>query len=131
LLDGDQAIPEAALESFTGLSLLPRPGSILTLNSVEHPLLRARTQYWVVMTAPDLTNSEGGWNTGQGSFGVVWRDVETGWHTPRGGPNPAFDVTGTTGTVAAGAPEPSAFGLALTGLLVVWVVRRWQRRSKV
>jgi hypothetical protein len=105
--------PGSPLESFTNLSFGVVPG-ILTLNSISHPLLTAGTRYWVVMTAPQLANSQGEWNLNdQGFGGVLARNFfgAFAW-TLDPGPTPAFDVSGTV------VPEPSTFVLASAALAV-------------
>ena len=104
--------PGSPLESFTNLSLGAVPG-ILTLNSISHPLLAADTRYWVVMTAPQLVNSQGEWNLNDQGFGGVLARNFFGsfvW-TPDPGPTPAFDVSGAV------VPEPSTFLVTSAGLV--------------
>jgi hypothetical protein len=111
--------PGPSLESFTALSFPVTP-SILTLNSVSHPLLSAESQYWVVMTAPDLGNSQGEWNlNNQGFSGVLARNFFGGfvWRPDPEAATPAFDVSGVVVV-----PEPCTFGLALAGLAAVMML---------
>jgi hypothetical protein len=114
---GDQ--PGAPLESFTGLRFDAVPG-ILTLNSVLHPVLRAGSPYLVVVTAPDLVNSQGGWHINdQGFNGLFARNFfgNFAWVQDTS-PTPAFDVSGSL------VPEPSTFLSTFGGLLIGAVSRQ-------
>jgi hypothetical protein len=105
--------PGPPLESFTGLRFDTNPG-ILTLSSLSHPLLRAGSPYLVVVTAPDLINSQGGWHVNnQGFNGLLARNFfgNFAWVQDTA-PTPAFDVRGTL------VPEPSTFLFTFGGLLI-------------
>jgi hypothetical protein len=111
--------PGTPLESFTGL-VFPGTPAILTLHSASHPIVLAGSRYWIVMTAPDLTSSEGKWHLNdQGFNGVLARNFFGGFvWTFDPGTTPAFDITGTTKT-----PEPSTFALGLAGLVCLMRLR--------
>jgi hypothetical protein len=89
--------PGWALESFEDLSL-SSTARIITLQSVSHLILKAGVPYWIVMTAPDLANSRGGWHlNNQGFRGVLGRNFFNHFvWTFDPGPTPAFEVQGTT-----------------------------------
>jgi hypothetical protein len=111
--------PGAPLESFTGLHFDMNPG-VLTLNSLSHPRLRAGSPYLVVITAPDLINSQGGWHVNnQGFSGLLARNFFGNFVWVRDtAATPAFDVSGTL------VPEPSTFRSTFLGLLIAAVSRQ-------
>jgi hypothetical protein len=119
-------VPGAALESFTNVAFVSTPGSIVTLNSILHPMLNTGATYWVVVTAADLTKTDGGWffNDQGIDSGMAHHNTDSGgvWFASppgSGQTTPAFDVSGTA---AAAVPEPVT--LLMLGLGAGLVLRR-------
>lgn len=124
------AAPGAPIESFS-VTNLPTVPAVVTVDSISHPGLSAGVRYWVVLSAPDPTNTSVGWN--QNDQGVVdlssrqddgpWVDLGTEVLTP------AFDVIGTP---VAAVPEPSNWALlalVLAHQITMFARRRGEHRS--
>jgi len=122
--------PGAPIESFSVTSLSASP-AVVTVDSISHPRLNAAVTYWVVLSAPDPTNTLAGWN--QNDQGVVdlssrqdggpWSDLGTEV------PTPAFDVIGTPITAV---PEPSNWvllALVLAHQIITFTRRRDEHSS--
>lgn len=106
--------PGPAIESFT---FTLSGTAILTATSLSHVPLTAGTQYWVVLSAPDLANTSADWIVSDpavpGRSATRNLDISPDWHTSDG-TLPALTVTGTA------IPEPANWlllGSSLAGLL--------------
>jgi len=123
------AAPGAAIESLSVTSL-PASPAVVTVDSISHPRLNAGVRYWVVLSAPDPTNTLAGWN--QNDQGVVdlssrqdggpWLDLGTEVLTP------AFDVIGSP---ISAVPEPSTWALlalVLAQQITTFAYRRGEHR---
>jgi hypothetical protein len=122
------ALPSAPIESFSisGLTAYgpPTGGSIETLLSVQHPELFAGTQYWIVISAADLVNTEDvALQNNGGVLGVA--DLVAGqanWIYFTGDPTrdqtPAFDVVGSA------VPEPGSEWLVGSSTLALLALRK-------
>ena len=113
------------LESFTGVSFGGIP-SIITLSSRSHPLLIGSSLYVLVISAPDLLNSQGGWHINdQGANGVLARNFfgNFNWIFDPSS-TPAFDVSGTV------VPEPSTFVATLWVFLIGVARQRYLKRKQ-
>jgi hypothetical protein len=117
LAEGPTA-PGPALESFT---LTLSGTSLLSAISLEHPALASGTQYWIVLTAPDLSHTRADWMISDpavsGTFST--RDLNAGgnWYAFNG-TLPALEVSGTE------VPEPSAWLLLGSGTIWLLLNRR-------
>ncbi len=113
-------LPGAPIESFTLTNLANLP-TVLTVNSVTHPVLSAGTTYWVVLTANDPVNSDFGWNFNTtGATGAATRLGAGSWVLDQGTTS-AFDVQGDA------VPEPATF-LLVSGSLLLFGMRCRGRR---
>jgi len=133
LASDNSGAPGAALETFGGLGFPSFSSGIITLSSLIRPVLLSGSTYWVVMSAPDLSSVDGGWNlNGQGFNGFSERYVgSAGWVKEQGSfPNgfptysPAVEVNAT-----ATAPEPATLGLTLGAILAMVALRRRGQRT--
>jgi hypothetical protein len=116
--------PGKTLESWTLTDLPPiahdNPPS--TVTSVLHPLLKAGTQYWVVASNPDPTQtSNNSWNfTSPDVQGLVWSNNSgTSIATQS-----AFSVSGSLSIV----PEPAT--MTLTSVAVLIGLGAWYRHRR-
>jgi len=119
--------PGPPIESFdvTGLT---GSSAVVTVDSISHPLLSAGATYWVVLSAPDPTNTMAGWNQNDQSLVNLSLRLDDGPWFPLGTEvlTPAFDVIGTP---VAAVPEPSPAPL-LALLLACQIGTFTWRRSK-
>ncbi|MCW5964865.1 MAG: PEP-CTERM sorting domain-containing protein [Bryobacterales bacterium] len=115
-------IPGATLELFA--KSFPASSTMVTLNSVENPMLSAGSTYWIWMTAVNLEETRGSWGyvgNKQHEFSY-WLSSNGDWRVfeaadylnslPNAG-GPAFAV------YANGIPEPSTILLTLGGLVAL------------
>jgi hypothetical protein len=88
--------------------------TILSANSVSHPLLNAGTQYWLVAAPPDLINDWDAWSVNSiTALGPHAIRAGTGSWSVSDDTQGAFRITGETAAV----PEPSAFLFLGAGLI--------------
>ncbi|MGD0014742.1 MAG: choice-of-anchor R domain-containing protein [Bryobacteraceae bacterium] len=109
--------PGASLESFVFSGAMTSFGSttIISANSVSHPLLNAGTQYWLIGAPPDLINDWDAWNMNS-ITALGPRAIRIGagsWSATSDDTQGAFRITGETAAV----PEPSAFLFLGAGLI--------------
>jgi hypothetical protein len=122
LVDDSSGRPgTSALESFSVTGLAPWPaGSVLTVDSLTHPVLNAGTQYWLVLVGGDSTTSAG-WNlnsVGLSTESNVYRFDGGAWgFRPLSAPG-AFETNGTV------IPEPATLSLSALGCLAMLRRRR-------
>jgi hypothetical protein len=105
--------PGAPIETFDVTSLSSTP-TVLTVDSISHPLLSAGATYWVVLSTADSTSITWYWNdqmfVGVSSFSAG------AWHASGTEvPTPAFDVTGTLASTTI--PEPASIWLLAAALV--------------
>jgi hypothetical protein len=115
--------PGSPIESFS-VTGVPSTATILTFDSLLHPLLTVGTRYWVVLTETDLTAGDMEWNwNSQGLTGFSYRNTNTqnAWTVDAGEATPAFDVSGTA------VPEPTSLLLLGGGLMSLLGVTRGKR----
>ncbi len=119
--------PGPAIESFTFTLSVP---SLLTAISSSRPALASGAQYWVVLTAPDLAHTSGGWLISSPSVPGIYagRNLTTSsnWNFSSGNfALPALEVTGTS------TPEPSAWVLLGSGIIGFFLTRRCYASRKL
>lgn len=120
--------PGQVLESFTLTDLLLHTDrstvfpAATTISSVTHPLLHDGSNYWVVLSAPVVSNySDVHWYLSNASYGdSQWvlsaqgSGYSPGWNTNTGTVVPAFMVTGSP------VPEPATLSLlTFVGLALI------------
>ena len=109
--DNGSGAPGTILESFANVTT---PTGLLTLTSLQNPLLTAGTTYWLGME-PGANNTLNGWfeNNQNVEPAFAFERSQGGW-TGFGPPSPP---AGTFEIVAAPVPEPSAAGLLIFGAI--------------
>jgi hypothetical protein len=112
------------LESFPLVNALPPFGSgapPVVIESVLHPLLEAKTSYWLVASAAQPTQVVWNANLLPYANSVAYRDNAGPWATLGVDAGPAFAVLGTP------APEPWTLGLLGIGAVGLVVFQSRQR----
>ncbi|SPP99681.1 exported hypothetical protein [Candidatus Sulfobium mesophilum] len=121
-----------ALESWTFINQMGTLGSnpsVLTADSVVHPLLDVGTTYWLV-ASPPVSDTWAGWNFNSiGDTGTVLFSLDggAGWGT-LGYTEPI--TRGVFRVNSTAVPEPSTFLLLGAGLAGVGLLRRRFKNSR-
>ncbi|MCL4852976.1 MAG: PEP-CTERM sorting domain-containing protein [Bryobacteraceae bacterium] len=117
--------PGAALESFT---FTLSGTSLLSATSLTRPVLASGTQYWIVLSAPNLANTSGGWMISdpalRGTFASRNLNAGGNWNLTYD-TLPALEVAGTA------LPEPSTLSLFGSGVIGLLLYRRRSSSRKV
>jgi hypothetical protein len=118
LYTDSSGIPGTLLESWS--AIVPGiPGQLVTLASVQNPLLSADTQYWFVVTVTQAQRLNLAWyQNSQGFLGGIFEsnDFKHWLQFVPDSPAPAIELTSI-----ASVPEPRASMLLAGGLLILTV----------
>ncbi len=117
LFAGDATNLLTLLESWVVANNAPEPGVLLTMNSVNTPLLTAGAHYWLAITEPDAPNGPNSlwYFNNQGIFGTR----RTSFGIALGSGMPAFQVNSPNVDIENQTPEPSAGLVVGLGLALV------------
>jgi hypothetical protein len=121
--DNGSGVPGSILESWSNVA---NPNGLLTINSVDQPLLQAGQTYWLC-DEPAATNSANAWyENNQGlepAFAFERSEWDWGSFQADAAPSGVFSVS------VVPVPEPSTSALALCGVLVLSRAALSRRKS--
>lgn len=121
--DSGAGVPGTILETFSNVTV---NNGLLSLTSVQHPLLEAGISYWLCFEPAAADASNGWYYNNQGyNFGFAFERAHWSW-SYISSPAPA---SGVFRIAVTPVPEPATLGLGILGGISLTLVARSKTRS--